>query len=303
VNEFLKRKKFEGIGVVRRLNYLRALNELKDAAGVFPFKEISKREIDLFLDRIGGKSANTLRIRFYCLKKFLEFIGRAKLLDGIKLPSKDEIKVKASDLLTREDLQKLVGACPTARSRAFIMSLYESGARIGEILNVQLRDVFFDGNGVLVEINGKTGKRRIRLVESARYLQEWMGELRKKHPKALYLWFGESDSEPSQYAATVKFLKQTARRAGLAKKVNPHLFRHSRASELAQKLREPQLRAFMGWGAASDMPQVYIHLSAQDMDKAILELYKTEDAKQATGTSLDEIANFFETYRKMKAIC
>jgi integrase len=181
------------------------------------------------------------------------------------------------------------------------MMLYESGARIGELLNVELKDLEFDSNGVLVEINGKTGKRRIRLVESAKLLRQWVNEIKEKHPRTPYLWFGDDELMPSKYAATTKFLRKTAKLAGLRKKVNPHLFRHSRASELAQKLREPQLRAFMGWTGASDMPQVYIHLSAQDMDKAILDLYKTDETK--TNEPLDEIKDFYMFWKKMKALC
>jgi len=294
---FLKRTKFEGIGVVRRLNYIRALQVLKKTTDGVSLRTLDCRHVDRFLDSLGHYSTSTVQIRFYCLKKFLEFLGKAELLDGIKPPRKRDVKVKASDLLTREDLQKLIVACYTTRSRAFIMMLYESGARIGEILNIELKDLEFDSNGVLVEINGKTGRRRIRLVESAKYLREWFKEIKNSHPNTPYLWFGVDEMHPSQHAAVAKFLKTTAKRAGLRKRVYPHLFRHSRASELAQKLRESQLRAFMGWDAASDMPRIYIHLSAHDLDKAILDLYGTQDPGQKTG-SLDEFMQFYLTWKK-----
>ena len=299
---FLKRTRIEGISIVRRLNYIRALQALVKAND--GFSEIGPKEIERFLEYVSRNSQATLQLRFYCLKKYLEFIGKAELLKGIKIPKKQQIKVKASDLLTREDIARMIEACRTSRGRAFVSMLYESGARIGEILNVELKDLEFDSNGALAEINGKTGKRRIRLVESAEYLRKWASEVRQKHPRAVYLWFGEGEFVPSQYAATTKFLRATARLAGIKKKVNPHIFRHSRASELAQKLREPQLRAFMGWGAASDMPEVYIHLSAQDMDDAILGLYKTEDPRPETpAPQLDEIKDFYLFWKKMKAIC
>ena len=295
--DFLKRMKFEGISVVRRLNYIRALKLLEGSP-----RTLDRRQVDLFLDKISRYSVGTVRIRFYCLKKFLDFLGKGDLLKGIKPPSEKEIKVRASDLLTREDLQKLLEATYTARRRAFVMMLYESGARIGELLNIELRDLEFDSDGVLVYLEGKTGRRRIRLVESASYLRKWVNEIKRTHPNTPYLWFGVSDKEPSQYAAVVKFLKQTAKRAGLRKKIYPHLFRHSRASELAQKLKESQLRAFMGWDAASDMPRVYIHLSAQDLDKAILDLYKQENCAQESKPALDEITKFYEFWKKFKAV-
>jgi integrase len=211
-----------------------------------------------------------------------------------------EVRVKASDLLTREDIQKLLDACSTKRGRAFISMLYESGARIGEILNVKLVDLVFDEHGVLVSLDGKTGRRRIRLVESAEFLRDWVNEIKLTHPKTAYLWFGIDDSSPSQYATTCKFLRKLVKKAKLRKKVYPHLFRHSRASELAQKLKESQLRAFMGWTGSSDMPRIYIHLSAQDLDNAILDLYKTEETKDKT--ELDEMTKFFAMWKQMKAL-
>jgi hypothetical protein len=56
------------------------------------------------LEYVSRNSQATLQLRFYCLKKYLEFIGKADLLKGIKIPKKQQIKVKASDLLTREDV-------------------------------------------------------------------------------------------------------------------------------------------------------------------------------------------------------
>jgi len=299
-SKFLKRTQIEGISIVRRLNYMRALLALKHVMKGRPISELRKEHIELFLDEFRHTSQATIHLRFECLKKFLRFIGRERLAEGIKTCRKTEIKVKASDLLNREDIQKLVLAASSKRGQAFIMTLYESGARIGELLNLRIEDVAFDPYGALVSLDGKTGRRRIRLVESAQLLKDWVSEIKLTHSKTPYLWFGETDNEPSQYATTVKFLRKTVKSAGLQKRVYPHLFRHSRASELAQKLREPQLRAFMGWTGSSDMPQVYIHLSAQDMDKAILELYKTEDSGQKT--EMDEMAKFFEMYKRMKAV-
>jgi len=302
--DFLKRMQFEGISEVRRINYMRALRKLKEITGNLPLKELKKAHIETYLASIAEASPGTKQILFFCLKKFLVFLGKEEFLKGVKLVKAKDIKVKPSDLLTREDLQKLLEACSTARGRAFIMALYESGARIGEMLNLEIRDLEFDCSGVLVYLDGKTGRRRIRLVESEPYLSKWLDEIRKDHPGVRHVWFGPDGKEPSKYPACAKFLKKTARVAGLRKKVYPHLFRHSRASELAQKIKESQLRAFMGWGAASDMPRIYIHLSAQDVDRAILDLYKPERAQSSIPAGdLSEFMRLYEMFKRTKALC
>jgi len=67
-------------------------------------------------------------------------------------------------------------------------------------------------------------------------------------------------------------LKKIAKRAGLRKKCNPHLFRHSRATFLAKHLTEAQMKEYFGWTQASDMAAVYVHLSGRDVDSALLKL-------------------------------
>jgi hypothetical protein len=67
-------------------------------------------------------------------------------------------------------------------------------------------------------------------------------------------------------------LKETAQKAGVRKRVNPHLFRHSRATFLAKHLTEAQMKEYFGWTQASDMAAVYVHLSGRDVDSALLKL-------------------------------
>jgi len=55
------------------------------------------------------------------------------------------------------------------------------------------------------------------------------------------------------------------------KRCNPHLFRHSRATLLAQHLTEAQLKQVFGWTQSSKMASVYVHLSGRDTDDALLQ--------------------------------
>jgi len=68
-------------------------------------------------------------------------------------------------------------------------------------------------------------------------------------------------------------LQDLGKRAGVRKKLNPHAFRHARATVLAKHLKESELRAYMGWTPGSSMPGIYVHLSGRDTDAAILAAY------------------------------
>ena len=74
-------------------------------------------------------------------------------------------------------------------------------------------------------------------------------------------------------------LHVTAIRAGIAKRVNPHSFRHARASNLANFLTEAQMKEYLGWVGDSRMASTYVHLSGRNIDNALFKLngIKTED--------------------------
>ena len=88
-----------------------------------------------------------------------------------------------------------------------------------------------------------------------------------------------------KYGYTRELLKKIAREAGVKKRIHPHLFRHSRATDLASHLTEAQMNQHFGWVQGSRMAAVYVHMSGREVDNALLELTglkKDEKADKAT---------------------
>ena len=88
-----------------------------------------------------------------------------------------------------------------------------------------------------------------------------------------YVWINiglRGYGDPLNYSGYNLLLKRLAKKAGINKRVHPHLFRHSRCTILAQHLTEAQLEKYAGWVYGSDMSGIYIHLSGRDLDDAIL---------------------------------
>lgn len=61
----------------------------------------------------------------------------------IKCNFRDDKKLP-EELLTEEDVTKLIEAAQHPRDKALVFLLYESGCRIGELLNVKIKNVLFD---------------------------------------------------------------------------------------------------------------------------------------------------------------
>ena len=181
------------------------------------------------------------------------------------------------ELLTTEDIKKMANATDNLRDRAFILFLYESGARIGEIMSIQLKHFEPDEYGAKVLIpKGKTGPRKIRIIASAPAISNWLSNHPDRNNKLSLLFCGISNykrGEDIVYQNYRKMLRKMAKRAGVDKPVNPHHFRHSRATELAKSLSSAILCEYLGWVQGSREAATYVHLSGEASDKEILKIH------------------------------
>jgi integrase len=78
------------------------------------------------------------------------------------------------DLLSKDEIQKLIKAAEHPRNKAYMAVADESGASPGEVLTMKVGSVTFDRYGAVIVVRGKKGERRIRLVASAAYLAAWL---------------------------------------------------------------------------------------------------------------------------------
>ncbi len=171
----------------------------------------------------------------------------------------------------------MMNACMNSRDRAMISLLYESGARIGEIGSMRVKDVSFDEYGAIVWLpKSKTVRIKIRVVYSARYLAEWLSDHPLRVALNAPLWIklsGRNAFSGMEYADIRMQIKKIAKRAGIKKRIYPHLFRHTRATRLLSKLSESIGAKYLGWVPGSDMVRIYVHLANEDVDEAILKMH------------------------------
>jgi len=204
-----------------------------------------------------------LRMLLLWLKKDAEWVK-------ITPPRND---VQPEDMLTPEEVAALIDTAISIRDKAFIATLYEGGFRIAELATARVKDVIIDTQGAILLVRGKTGLRRVRLVTSTPYLTQWLNAHPLRDNRDAPLWVYTDRPEGMKYQAIRVQLTKIAEKAGIKKRVNPHNFRHSRATYLASRLTEAQLEEYLGWVHGSDSPRVYVHMSGRDVDTAIMEMH------------------------------
>jgi len=239
------------------------------------FNKATKKDIIRVMEIIHSKSYSIHTVQTYksILKKFFRWLDKNEIVDWIPYRLKYDIK-QPEELLTRGEIYQMIHATKNFKYKAIISVLYESGCRIGELLSLKIKNVIFDKYGAILLVHGKTGARRVRIVESVNLLKQWLFYHPFRRNPESPLWFEEGNF--LSYSSFRKILGRIVTAAVIKKRVYPQLFRHSRATELANHLTEFQLKEYLGWSRTSRMPSLYVHLSGRDIDMAIIRLKRIE---------------------------
>lgn len=246
------------------------------------FKKMKKEDIENYFSSLKDLKQSTWTTKGAFVKAFFKWLFETDEYPAnvkwIKTSFKKQNRKLPTDLLTKDEIKAMANAADMPMEKAFIMVLYESACRIGEILDLKIKDVTSDQYGCVIMVDGKTGMRRIRLIESSPDLLLWLNNHPKKQDRgaSLFIYLIEHNhhevyGKGINHNAAQCIIKRLSHRAGITKHVHPHLFRHSRLTELARDFSESELKVMAGWTGSSNMAAVYVHLTGGDIEKKILE--------------------------------
>ncbi len=289
IRDFVSEGAALGLSPARQYHYLLRLRLIAKAMGD-RFLSPSREDIRDFLFQLTtvGYSSNTVRDIKSTIKRFYRWHfadeDKANHVVGWIRPLRSVRRDKPHCIMTTDEFDRMINVCRTVRDRALISLLYDSGCRISEILTLRVKDVTFDEYGAILIVSGKTGTRRVRLFgTSVPFFSKWIESRRTKQGPDAFVFANPRDANrsPMHYHQALQVVRRAAIRAGIAKKVNPHLFRHTRATLLAEHIADAPLEIQMGWVHGSSMTRTYVHLSGKDMDRIILRAYGVEVREKA----------------------
>jgi len=136
-----------------------------------------------------------------------------------------------------------------------------------------MSDIQFDRFGVKVVIDDRKEKKRRypRLINSTSYLANWRNGFYGPSAEGDALVFITTDGAPMKYRAISQVIERSADRAGIKKRIHPHLLRKSRITELVRKnYQESVIRETFWANQNTDMFSVYVKLSEKDIDNEFL---------------------------------
>lgn len=202
------------------------------------------------------------------LKKYMKFLNGGEYPESIRwLRNRGEYR-RVEPLLTIREIWEIMDVCRDLRERCLISLMYESGARIGELLGMRKSDIEFDGWGCYINFRAEKSTdihRRLRILRRGRVFPLGSaGMLRRMCSKSDNggLLFGYD------YCQVRGVFKRLRYRSHLGKHFHPHLLRKTRATMLAKHLPERLLMKFFGW-RKPETASHYVMLSCRDLEEAL----------------------------------
>ncbi len=265
-----------------------------------PFEDVTVKDMENFILKLEkGKITSNRGTPFKSetqktIKKFIRKFWKWMKGNGTNYPEEvDWIDTSGKDAdiralpKLRKDVEKMVDLAPDFLKKAMIMTLFDSGTREGEFLNLRIGDVDESEDKTLyIRVrHSKTFGRRIGLPIATDYLKEWMQQHPRKDIDDAMLWeheinYTENGRERTKIVPVSKaYFYNNIKRIGekaLKMQVTPQMMRHTSATHYATLLDRASFCKRFGWSFASKMPDRYIDWAGIQEENAVKVIQATD---------------------------
>src|SRR6201996_2376531 len=186
-----------------------------------------------------------------------------------------KVRRKLPNILSREEGAQLIDASSSLFERTLLMVLYGTGMRRAEIARLKIADI--DSQRMVIHVvNGKGGKDRDLplsplLLETLRAHWRWLKPQTYLFPSRLH----RNCEQPISDKIVWRACTEAAKRAGIRKKVTPHLVRHSWATHLLE--------------AGTDLRTIQLLLGHEDLEVTARYLHLSQQPLPQVANPLDEL--------------
>ena len=239
------------------------------------------RDFIVEINSLGIQPRSQARI-LSSVKAFYRFLIYKNIIDNdpTELLEAPKIGLRLPEVLSVEEIDRIVAVIDLSkpegqRNKAIIETLYGSGLRVSELINLQLSKLYIDEGYMLVE--GKGSKQRLVPLSpaSVRQIGLWQIDRNALNVKSEYsdILFLNRYGRKLTRAMIFTIVKDLAEVSGIRKNISPHTFRHSFATHLLEN--GANLRAIqqlLGHESITTT-ELYTHIDVQFLRKTILDFH------------------------------
>jgi integrase/recombinase XerD len=242
-------------------NYLNANQDLLSFLNKSP-DEVTVDDVKSYMaENLTDKSSSTIIVFLSAIRYAFSTILEKDITINIKRPKREK---RIPDVLTRDELKKLLSVIPTKKSKLMLSLIYACGFRVSELINLKVNDLDFD------EMTGyvRMGKgKKDRIFNIPKFLSKSLKKQveKQKESASKYLFSGPNEKLTDRNIQ--KIVRVASKKANINKKVSPHTLRHSFATHLLEDgVDIRKIQELLGHADLSTT-QIYTHISTEELKK------------------------------------
>ncbi|QNF34924.1 site-specific tyrosine recombinase XerD [Adhaeribacter swui] len=217
------------------------------------------------------------------IRAFYKFLIMEDLLgadptENIEAP---KLNRKLPDTLNYEEIAQLLEAIDVstpegARNKAMLETLYSSGLRVSELVELRLSNVYADMG--FLRVTGKGNKERLVPIgrDALKYLKIYLEEIRCHIPikkgQEDFVFLNRRGAALTR-VMVFTIIKLLAQKVGLNKTISPHTFRHSFATHLIEGGADLRAVQEMLGHESITTTEIYTHLDRDYLKQVIQEFH------------------------------
>ena len=279
-------------------NYITDLKGSKNIKGLIPFLKEKGLDSPIEADRFDIRDYLTylaeqkvvkasIARKVSSIRSYYKYLEREGIItvNPMQYISSPKLDRRLPTFLTDSEINRLLDAPDTEdpygrRDRAFLELLYASGLRVSELAGLTIDQVNLETREI--RVIGKGSKERVVLMgePASKALEIYLEEARdlipkikptsrtnKRKTKAVFI---NNDGYPLTERSVQEILQKYADKAGIGKKVHPHMLRHTFATHMLDGGADLRVVQELLGHADLSTTQIYTHISKSQAKKVYL---------------------------------
>ena len=240
-------------------------------------KQCDKQFIQEFIYKVSKNINSRSQARLLSsLKSFFNYLifeGYNKI-SPMELIESPKIVFKLPNVLSVEEIKLLIKNAELnknhgIRNSAILETLYGSGLRVGELINLKLSDIHYDEKLLLIQ--GKGNKQRLvplgSICESK--INNYVNNFRILKKNSNDIIFLNRNGKKLSRAMIFNIVKETQMRSNIKKTISPHTFRHSFATHLLENGADLRSIQIMMGHENITTTEIYTHIDTKHLSKTL----------------------------------
>ena len=216
----------------------------------------------LYLKHDKGKAPNTCYGILTGLRFFYKYVAENEVP---VIYSVKRMPRKLPQVLTMEEIWKIISAPENLKHRLILMTTYAAGLRASEVIH--LKPEHIDSKRMLIKVENAKGRKDRYTMLSEKLLEELRHYYRKYRPKT-YLFpssYKQHKDQTLSYASVRSIYEKARKKAGVKRGEGIHTFRHSFATHLLEAGYDiRKIQVLMGHTRLTTT-MIYLHVSRQTL--------------------------------------